>query len=296
MLKQILFKIKKTSVIVIFAKKKRMIAFPNSKINLGLYVTEKRTDGFHNLETIFFPVPLNDIVEILPSGINNPGKVAFSNTGIAVDCSAEKNLCIKAYRLLDSRFNLPPVEIILHKAVPMGAGLGGGSADGAFTLSLLNKIFELGLTLEELAEYASQLGSDCAFFIYNIPMLGTGRGEILTPLTINLKGYYLVLVKPSVSVGTAEAYRGVKLERPVMPLSEMIKQPVPTWKSMLFNNFESNIFPNHPEIEAIKTVLYQKGALYASMSGSGSAVYGIFEATANLKEDFPGCFYWEGEM
>jgi 4-diphosphocytidyl-2-C-methyl-D-erythritol kinase len=273
-----------------------MIAFPNSKINLGLYVTEKRPDGFHNLETIFYPVPLNDIVEILPAGKEIGGKVAFSNTGIAVDCNAEKNLCIKAYRLLDADFNMPPVEIILHKAVPMGAGLGGGSADGAFTLSLLNQMFELGLSLERLAEYASQLGSDCAFFIYNTPMLGTGRGEILSPISVNLKGYYLVLVKPLVSVGTTEAYRGVKLERPSMPLPEMITKPVSTWKTFMFNNFESNIFPNHPEIESIKTTLYQKGALYASMSGSGSSVYGIFSQPVNLTDDFPGCFYWGGGM
>lgn len=269
-----------------------MLAFPNSKINLGLYVTGKRSDGYHNIETIFFPIPLNDILEILPTN-NSQEKVIFTNTGIEVDCSSEKNLCVKAYHMLDADFGLPPVEIILHKAVPMGAGLGGGSADGAFTLSLLNQTFNLGLTKDKLAVYASRLGSDCAFFIYNTPMLGTGRGEILTPIDVNLTGYHLVLVKPPTSVGTAEAYRGVKIEEPVMPLSQLIAQPIHKWKELLQNNFEANIFPNHPEIEQIKHKLYDYGAVYASMSGSGSTVFGIFEKEQGLKNIFPGCFYWE---
>jgi 4-diphosphocytidyl-2-C-methyl-D-erythritol kinase len=273
-----------------------MLVFPNSKINLGLYVTEKRSDGFHNLETIFYPIPLNDIVEVIKRKDNLTEKVLFTNTGITVDCSADKNLCIKAYNLLDNDFALPPVEIILHKAVPMGAGLGGGSADAAFTLSLLNGMFGLGLDQEKLAGYASQLGSDCAFFIYNIPMLGTGRGEILEPVNISLKGYSLVLVKPDIHVGTAEAYRGVKLEKPELPLTEIISRPVYEWKTWLKNNFEENIFRNHPAIAAIKEKLYDSGALYACMSGSGSTVFGIFEKPAGLERQFQGCFYWEGVM
>ncbi len=271
-----------------------MLVFPNSKINLGLYVTEKRTDGFHNLETIFFPIPLNDIVEVIALKDHLPGKVLFTNTGITVDCSADKNLCIKAYQLLDRDFSLPSVEIILHKAVPMGAGLGGGSADAAYTLVLLNMMFSLGLSQEQLASYASQLGSDCAFFIYNTPMLGTGRGEILEPVRVNLKGCSIVLVKPEIHVGTAEAYRGVKLAKPEQPLTEIISRPVSEWKTLMKNNFEENIFPNHPEIASLKEKLYSSGALYACMSGSGSTVFGIFEQPAMLKEQFNGCFYWEG--
>jgi len=273
-----------------------MLAFPNSKINLGLYVTEKRTDGFHNIETIFFPIPLKDILEILPLKNSVPDKVIFTNTGIQVDCSAEKNLCIQAYNLLDADFGLPPVEIILHKAVPMGAGLGGGSADGAFTLSLLNQMFTLGLDNEKLAGYASQLGSDCAFFIYNEPAMGTGRGEILYPVKVNLQGHYLALVKPYVSVGTAEAYRDVKFGEPELPLLEIISRPVTEWKALLKNNFEENILKNHPEIAAIKEKLYGSGAIYACMSGSGSTVFGIFNKPAMLEGLFPGCFYWEGVL
>lgn len=273
-----------------------MLAFTNSKINLGLYVTEKRPDGFHNLETVFFPVPLNDIVEILPLKANQTEKVRFANTGIQVDCDASKNLCIKAYQLLDSDFGLPSVEIILHKAVPMGAGLGGGSADGAFTLSLLNQMFNLNLTKEKLAAYASQLGSDCAFFIYNTPMIGTGRGEVLRPVEVRLQGYYLVLIKPNIHVATAEAYRGVKLEKPSMPLETIVAKPVKEWKSLLKNNFEENIFAVYPQIQSIKETLYNNGALYACMSGSGSSVFGIFEEEVFLKEMFPECFYWGGEL
>lgn len=273
-----------------------MLIFPNSKINLGLYVTEKRPDGFHNIETIFYPIPLNDIVEVLQRKDTSGEKALFTNTGIAVDCSVDKNLCIKAYNLLDSDFTLPPVEIILHKAVPMGAGLGGGSADAAYTLVLLNKMFELGLNQEKLAGYAAMLGSDCAFFIYNTPMLGTGRGEILNPVNVNLKGYTLVLVKPPVHVGTAEAYRGVKIGKTELPLKEIIGRPVDEWKTLLKNNFEENIFRNHPEIAAIKEKLYHLGAMYASMSGSGSTVFGIFEKPAGLEEQFLDFFYWEGVM
>jgi 4-diphosphocytidyl-2-C-methyl-D-erythritol kinase len=273
-----------------------MLAFPNSKINLGLYVTGKRTDGFHNIETVFFPIPLHDILEILPCDETQSEKVEFESTGINIDCSTEKNLCVKAYHLLDADFNLPPVKIILHKVVPMGAGLGGGSADGAFTFTLLNQQFNLNLSKDVLANYAAKIGSDCPFFIYNQPMLGFGRGEILSPVEIDLKGYSLVLVKPPTSVGTAEAYKGVKLGFPEIPLLEVVKQPVSSWKNNLKNNFEVNIFPNHPEIENIKMHLYEKGAIYACMSGSGSTVFGIFRDPQHLKESFKDCFYWEGQL
>jgi 4-diphosphocytidyl-2-C-methyl-D-erythritol kinase len=176
----------------------------------------------------------------------------------------------------------------------MGAGLGGGSADAACTLVLLNRMFSLGLSQEQLASYASQLGSDCAFFIYNTPMLGTGRGEILKPVNVYLKGYSLVLVKPEIHVGTAEAYRNVKLSKPELPLTDIVSRPVNEWKTLLKNNFEENIFTNHPEIASIKERLYEEGAAYACMSGSGSTVFGIFDKPKGLERQFPGCFYWEG--
>lgn len=273
-----------------------MLVFPNSKINLGLYVTGKRPDGYHNIETVFFPVPLNDAVEILPLKEREGRKVYFTNTGIPVDCDEEKNLCLKAYNLLDRDFNLPAIELILHKAVPMGAGLGGGSSDGAFTLLLLNRTFRIGLSKEQLAHYASKLGSDCAFFIYNTPMLGTGRGELLSPVEVDLKSYHLILVKPHTFVSTAEAYKEVRFGRPALPLPLIVNKPVEEWKNYLKNSFEENVFQNHPNIGDIKDSLYSQGAVYASMSGSGSTVYGIFNEEINLKDLFPGCFYWMGKM
>lgn len=272
-----------------------MLVFPNAKINLGLYVTSRRTDGYHNLETLFFPVPLKDALEILPdTETKTPEKVSFYASGIPVDCNSDKNLCVKAYTMLDADFNLPPVKMYLHKIIPMGAGMGGGSADGAFTLTLLNKLFGLGISIEKLMEYASRIGSDCAFFIRNTPMLGTGRGEILSPVTVNLSGYTLVLVKPSIHVSTAEAYKGVLLEKPQKPLAELISNPIEDWKAAVFNNFERGIFRNHPEIASIKDKLYALGAKFSLMSGSGSTVFGLFDTPLNGKQHFPGCFYWEG--
>jgi 4-diphosphocytidyl-2-C-methyl-D-erythritol kinase len=271
-----------------------MICFPNAKINLGLNIIEKRPDGFHNLETIFYPIPLSDVLEILPCEVINGRKVSLEILGMDIPGSVESNLCVKVYHLLDNDFNLPPVKIILQKITPMGAGLGGGSSDGAFTLVLLNKMFNLNLTDEQLCQYASRVGSDCAFFVLNRPALGTGRGEVLSPVSLDLKGYYIVLVKPDIFVSTAEAFAGIRPVKPAIPVNDIVSKPVAQWKDLLVNDFESSIFEKHSGIKQVKDTLYANGAIYASMSGSGSSVYGVFDSEKSLKDKFPGCFYWGG--
>lgn len=270
-----------------------MIVFPNAKINLGLNIINKRADGFHNIETVFYPVPLTDVLEIIP---NETSELEFSNFGIEIPGNTANNLCIKAYNALRADFDLPPVKIILHKNIPMGAGMGGGSSDGAFTLIVLNKMFELGLTEVQLERYASNLGSDCAFFIKNKPALGTEKGNVLEDIAVNLQGLYLVIVKPDVHIGTAEAYAGVTPKIPELSLKEITSLPVNQWKGLIKNDFEESIFPKHAEIKGIKDKLYKNGALYASMTGSGAAVFGIFEQEVNLKNLFNGLFYWGARL
>lgn len=265
-----------------------MISFPPCKINLGLNVISKRSDGYHNLETCFYLVPLTDALEILPADT-----LSFNLSGNAIPGDAADNLCLKAYKLLQKDFDLKPVAIFLHKVIPSGAGLGGGSSDGAHTLRLLNNLFKLNLTTEKLKSYALQLGSDCPFFIEDKPMLGTGRGEVLTEIDVNLHGKFLVLVKPDIHVSTAEAYGGVLPAVPSTRIKEILEgQPVGAWKDVLINDFEKSVFAKHPLIGAIRQQLYQCGALYASMSGSGSSVFGIFEKPVDLKSQFGDHFYW----
>lgn len=267
-----------------------MILFPNAKINLGLNVLRKRTDGYHDIETLFHPIQLSDILEI-----NLSNEFDFKQTGIEISGDIDNNLVVKAFRLMQAEFNLPNVAIHLHKIVPFGAGLGGGSSDAAYTLNGINELFELKLTLAELSERASKLGSDCPFFIYNQPMLGEGRGEILSHLSsFSLKGYYLVLIKPEVMVSTAGAYAGITPIVPPVSVKEIVKGEVSTWKNVLKNQFELSVFNQYPEIEAIKLKLYQLGATYASMSGSGSSVFGIFETEPrDFSQNFPNCFFWK---
>ncbi len=252
-----------------------MLQFSNAKINLGLHVTEKRPDGFHNIETIFLPVAWSDIVEVIPAP--QQPDVTIECTGLPIDVEPEKNLCIKAYRLLQKDFSLPPVQIFLHKIVPSGAGLGGGSSNAAFVLRALNQIFSLSLSQKELQTYAAKLGSDCAFFIYNTPMLATGRGEILQPINVNLSGHELLIVKPNVGVSTAEAYAGVKPQKPINDLQEIVNHGVLSWSDLLVNDFEPSVFEKYPQLSSIKNQLYNCGAAYAAMSGSGSSIFGIFE-------------------
>ncbi len=250
-----------------------MITFPNAKINLGLNVLSKREDGYHNIESLFYPIPLEDALEILPTG----GDFEFSSTGIALDCVLEDNIVVKAYRLLKEDFLLPNVKIHLHKNIPFGAGLGGGSADAAFTLKMLNAMFELQLSNETLIKYAAKIGADCAFFIENKPVIAEGIGDVLSPFELDMKGHYLLLIKPDVAVPTPKAYKYVIPEIPEISLRDSLRKPLRDWNFEVKNDFEKSVFQQYPSLSNLKRELYNMGALYASMSGSGSSIFGIFE-------------------
>ena len=256
-----------------------MITFPNAKVNLGLNIVERRPDGYHNIETVFYPIPLTDVLEIVPA----TGETSLTCYGNSVDCPAEKNLVMRAYRLLQERYDLPPVEMYLYKHIPDGAGLGGGSSDAAHALVMLNKMFELDLTDAELAAMAVTLGADCAFFIYNRPMMATGIGDVLSPVEVDLKGKNLLLVKPPVGVDTRTAYSRVTPQVPEMALTDIISRPVASWDGLLINDFEPSVFTALPQLWLIKASLIDAGAQYAAMSGSGSTVFGIFDSD-NLAE------------
>jgi 4-diphosphocytidyl-2-C-methyl-D-erythritol kinase len=266
-----------------------MIVFPPCKINLGLHVLSRRPDGFHEIETCFYPIPLTDILEIIPSS-----SFSFFQTGIPLPDDPLGNLCVKVYEELSNDYVVPPVSMHLHKCIPTGAGLGGGSSDAAYTLHLLNSVFELSLSEKTLHRYASRLGSDCAFFLQNSPMIGKGRGELLSPIRVSLKGKYLVLVKPAIHLSTAQAYKGITPKQPPERIEEILKTDIQNWRKQLFNDFEDSIFRRYPEIGIIKDTLYGHGALYASMTGSGSAVYGIFEKQVDLSPYFKDQFCWSG--
>lgn len=248
-----------------------MISFPNAKINLGLHVVSKRQDGYHNLETIFYPVKLSDALEMIEAE-----DTQLTITGIEIDGSPDDNLIIKAYNLLKNQFQLPPVHFHLHKVIPFGAGLGGGSSDAAFALKMLNDSFHLKLNNTEIKAYAAKIGADCSFFIDNVPSLATGIGDELSPVQVDLSEYNIIIIKPRISVSTPEAYRHVVPAAPQFSLSDLNHIPVEEWKNYLINDFEKSVFKIYPEIEQLKFKLYQAGAVYASMSGSGSALFGIF--------------------
>ena len=266
-----------------------MITFPNAKINLGLNIVERRPDGYHNIETVFYPVPLTDVLEIVPA--QDDKETTLTCHGNQVDCPPEKNLVMKAYRLLQERYSLPAVEMHLYKHIPDGAGLGGGSSDAAHALIMLNQMFSLGLTDQELAAHAVTLGADCAFFIYNRPMLATGIGDVLSPVDVSLKGKTLLLVKPPMGVDTRTAYSRVVPQQPTVPVAEVISRPVMSWDGLLVNDFEPSVFAALPQLWLIKARLLDAGAEYAAMSGSGSTIFGIFdsdklaEATADTFTD-----------
>ena len=254
-----------------------MLLFPNSKINLGLHICKKREDGFHDIETIFYPVGLKDALEIIPSH-NSITDIEFTSSGLIVDGDESDNISIKAYHLLKKDFpGLPAIKMHLHKAIPMGAGLGGGSADGAFALQLLNKKFNLNLSTPKLLNYALQLGSDCPFFVINSPCFATSRGEILEPIDIDLSAYQILLVNPGIHINTGWAFAQLNPSLPEKSIATIIEQPINTWQEELKNDFEKPVFEKYPEIKNIKEKLYANGAVYAAMSGSGSTVYGIFE-------------------
>ena len=250
-----------------------MISFPNCKINLGLRILRKRPDGFHDLETVFYSFPLNDALEVITAEEN-----IFSHSGIEIPGATEDNLCRMAYQLLKADHpQLPPAHIHLHKHIPIGAGLGGGSADGAFTLKLLNTKYNLGLSQAQLEAYAAQLGSDCPFFIRNVPCFASGRGELLDPMPLSLKGYSLRLVHPGIHVNTGWAFSQLTPGLPEVRLKDIDWVDVKSWRDRLTNDFEAPVFAAYPAIREIKTWMYANGAVYAGMSGSGSAVVGIFE-------------------
>ncbi|MCQ2257267.1 MAG: 4-(cytidine 5'-diphospho)-2-C-methyl-D-erythritol kinase [Bacteroidaceae bacterium] len=269
-----------------------MIVYPNAKINIGLNVVEKRPDGYHNLETVFYPITLQDALEIKELEENVPVcGYKLKVMGTVLDGSPDDNLVVRAYKLLRDEYHLPPVSIGLYKHVPTGAGLGGGSSDAAFTIKTLNERFNIGLTDEKMEEYCAQLGADCAFFIKDKPVFATGIGNEFHPIDINLSNKQLVLVKPDIFVSTKDAYAKVNVHRPEVSLPELLSQPVETWKDTVVNDFEASVFTKYPEIAAIKDEMYDLGAVYASMSGSGSSVFGIFDAPVeNVDEKFSGMF------
>lgn len=256
-----------------------MIIFANAKINIGLQVLNRRSDGYHNLETIFYPIKMQDVLEVVPGN-----ELKLEVSGLEIPNNNQDNLCIKAYKALSKDFDLPPVHIYLHKRIPIGAGLGGGSADAAFLLKLLALYFELDLPEEELENYARILGADCCFFIKNKPVFATGIGDVFTDVDSSLSAYHLVLITPHIHVSTGEAYGSVKTTGEGKNLVEAIKRPIDQWKEYIFNDFELGIFNRYPEIRGIKSALYEQGALYAAMSGSGSTVYGIFKEKVALAD------------
>jgi 4-diphosphocytidyl-2-C-methyl-D-erythritol kinase len=267
-----------------------MVVFPNCKINIGLNILGKREDGYHNLQTIFFPVAIKDVLEIIE--YNGADEVQFSFSGIHVPGGAENNLCIKAYHLLKKHFpRLPHVQMHLHKTIPMGAGLGGGSADAAFALQLLNTKFSLNLTVEELIKYALQLGSDCPFFIINKPSFATGRGEILQQIEPNLSDCRILVAYPGIHISTALAFSQVAVGQNKEDLRKLIAAPIEEWQATIFNDFEKPVFEQYPEIANIKSELYNQGAIFAGMSGSGSTVFGIFSKDNIPVMSFPAHYF-----
>ncbi len=274
-----------------------MILYPNAKINIGLNVVERRPDGYHNLETVFYPIKLEDALEVKPleEGISDPYHLKVSGT--VLDGTPEDNLVVKAYKLLSADYDIPPVSLHIYKHIPTGAGLGGGSSDAAFTIKALNERYSLGLTDEQMESYASRLGADCAFFIKNKPVFATGIGNVFHPISLSLAGKTLVLIKPDTFVSTKDAYSHVVPRRPETPLPELLARPIEEWKDAVVNDFEPSVFAKYPEIAAIKDRLYDLGAVYASMSGSGSSVFGIFDAPVdNIDEKFSGYFCRQREL
>lgn len=273
-----------------------MIYFPHAKINLGLNVVEKRADGYHNIESIFYPAGLCDVLEVVES----PGQeetITLTSSGIKIPGDTNDNLCLLAYRLLQNDHALPKVKIHLHKIIPLGAGLGGGSSDAIAFIKLMNEKFDLNISWGEMHHYARQLGSDCSFFVSGRPSLVQGRGDECEAISLNLSGYFIFIVYPGIHISTKEAYAGVVPINPSCSLEEAISSlPVEEWKGVIKNDFEKTIFEKYPLIGEIKHRLYACGALYASMSGSGSAVYGLFKAPPDLKKEFGRYFTWQGDL
>lgn len=272
-----------------------MICFPNAKINIGLNITAKRADGFHNIESMMYPLKgiIYDALEIVESS-----KFKIQSSGIQIPGDENENLCVKAYHLIQKDYpHLPSIAIHLHKAIPIGAGLGGGSADAAFFIRLLNDTFELGLAWGKMHHYAKQLGSDCSFFISNKPVFAKGKGDELETLNFSLSNYHIALVYPNIHINTAKSYSGVIPKKPLRSLeNDILNLPIEQWKKNIHNDFEDSVSQQYPEIKKIKEKLYSLGAVYASMSGSGSAVYGIFKKEPKVKKKFEKYQVWEGKL
>lgn len=257
-----------------------MISFPNCKINLGLNIISRREDGYHEISSVMYPVDIQDILEVVKSE-----KFKFTSSGLDIPGEPDSNLCVKAYDILARDFNIDPVHIHLYKNIPMGAGLGGGSADGAFTLRLINDLYELSISNDQLKEYASELGSDCAFFIENIPQYASGRGDILEAFNLALQGKTIVLINDGTHISTQEAYGNVTPKRPENDIEEILNKPLNEWKKLLINDFEKGVFKNYPKLAKYIDKLYQSGAEYAAMTGSGSTIFGIFNESPRLHSD-----------
>ncbi|MFA4853022.1 MAG: 4-(cytidine 5'-diphospho)-2-C-methyl-D-erythritol kinase [Bacteroidales bacterium] len=268
-----------------------MICFPNCKINIGLYITKKRPDGYHNIETVFYPVPLCDILEIAENNKNE-----FTLSGLEISGGRESNLCLKAYDIVKKEYNLPPVKIHLHKAIPAGAGLGGGSSNAAFMIKLLNDIFTLNMTNAQMQDIAGNLGSDCSFFIEDKPVFATNKGDVFESINLDLSKYHLLLVKPDIHISTPSAYSMVKPRKAPFSLKNIDTTKITEWKNYITNDFEEPLFSKFPEIKMIKEKMIDLGAVYVSMSGSGSAVYGIFESHVETANLFDGFFMWQGKL
>ena len=282
-----------------------MICFPNAKINIGLNILRKREDSYHDIETVMYPLKgiMYDALEIIsPSPALPQGKgeknVELILSGISVPGNSDDNLCVKAYNLIKKDYPLPAIKIYLHKAIPIGAGLGGGSSDAAFFIRLLNDTFELGISWGEMHNYARQLGSDCSFFISNQPALAEGKGDQLESIKLDLSGYYIAVIYPNIHINTAEAYGKVEGRRQKAEgeLEKLVQLPIEKWKKHIHNDFEDSIFPKYSELKKIKEKLYSLGAVYASMSGSGSALYGIFKKEPKAKKKFGTYKVWEGKL
>lgn len=273
-----------------------MLIYPNAKINLGLYITEKRADGYHNLETVFYPIPLRDSlqIEVQKHGVDTSD---FQQAGITIEGYMTQNLVYKVYELLHEEFNLPPVKVHLYKHIPTGAGLGGGSSDAAFMMKGLNELFDLRLSDEQMEERVGRLGADCAFFIRNTPVYATGIGNVFKPCPVSLKGWTIVLIKPNVSISTKDAYGSVCPRKPEYDLMNTMQKPIELWRDYVTNDFEASVFKLQPQIGVIKDTLYDMGAVYASMSGSGSAVFGLFKhPVESVKTVFADCFTFQQEI
>ena len=267
-----------------------MINFPIAKINLGLNVVSKREDGYHNLETVFYPVPIKDALEVLPMHEGFPSDVRcdLKVTNLFIDGDEQKNLVVKAYNMIAQDYDLPRVHVHLYKHIPTQAGMGGGSSDCAYMIRLLNDMFSLGMSDDKMIGYAARLGADCAFFINSLPAYAEGIGEKLQPISLDLSGYKMLVVRPNIPVSTKEAFSLITPQKPMKNCLDIVRQPIETWKDELVNDFEHSVFALHPEIGKLKEIMYEQGAVYAAMSGSGSSVFGLFRDTPD-ENLFVGC-------